>query len=107
MSVDALRFPGTDGEPPPRESSRLEAAIARRLRVSFSYRDGSGLLSRRRVRPLQLVSGRNGGLLIAWCELRRDMRTFRLDRMGAVRPGSRFPVPRGWGLEGDPGSDKV
>ncbi|MCA3710338.1 MAG: WYL domain-containing protein [Phenylobacterium sp.] len=107
MSIDALWFPGAGGEPPPRAPSRLEAAIARRLRVSFSYSDQSGFSSRRRVRPLQLVSSRNGVHLIAWCELRRDMRTFRLDRMGAVRPGSRFLVPRGWGLEGGPGVDRV
>ncbi|MCA6234398.1 MAG: WYL domain-containing protein [Phenylobacterium sp.] len=107
MSIDALWFPGTGGEPPPRAPSRLEAAIARRLRVSFSYSDQSGFSSRRRVRPLQLVSGRKGVLLIAWCELRRDMRPFRVDRMAALRPGSRFLVPPGWGLEGGLGVDQV
>jgi predicted DNA-binding transcriptional regulator YafY len=107
MLTDALWFPGPGSDPPPRGSRLLEAAILRRLRLTFSYRDRSGFPTRRRVRPLALVPGPGGGLLIAWCELRRDFRIFRLDRIDAVRPGSRFPESPGKGIDDYPGGEWV
>ncbi|MCA6325894.1 WYL domain-containing protein [Phenylobacterium sp.] len=101
--IDALRFPGPGSDPPPRGSPLLEAAISRRLRVTLSYCDRCGFPTLRRVRPLAIVAGPRGALLIAWCERRRDFRNFRLDRICALRPGSRFPETQGKALADYPG----
>lgn len=96
--IDALWFPGSGSSPPIRGPSLLESAIARRLRVTLSYGDRCSFPTLRRVRPLAIMAGPRGALLIAWCELRRDFRNFRLDRIRAVRPGSRFPETQGKSL---------
>jgi predicted DNA-binding transcriptional regulator YafY len=49
--------------------------------VSFDYTDILRQKSRRTVRPLSLAYFGPVWLLAAWCELRNDFRTFRLDRM--------------------------
>jgi predicted DNA-binding transcriptional regulator YafY len=89
---------------PPRQSHRLEHAVLniRRFRnppdptvdvaklrsatwkeeiVSFSYRDGSGASTERRVKPLGIVFLDDCHMLLSWCLLRQDFRNFRLDRM--------------------------
>lgn len=55
-------------------------AIDARLKVSFAYRDAEGSASRRTVRPLALHFWGQVWTLAAWCELRDDFRTFRVDR---------------------------
>ena len=59
----------------------LRRAIRRRQIARFDYRDGEGKRTRRRVRPLVIWNLPDGWMLSAWCELRQDFRTFRLDRM--------------------------
>jgi predicted DNA-binding transcriptional regulator YafY len=46
------------------------------------------------VRPLGLWFWGRVWTLVAWCELRCDFRMFRLDRIGAMTPGDRFPVEK-------------
>ena len=58
----------------------LRRAIRRRQIARFDYRDGEGKRTRRRVRPLVIWNLPDGWMLSAWCELRQDFRTFRLDR---------------------------
>ncbi len=60
---------------------RLHAACVARRRVSFAYTREDGALSQRTVRPLGLYFWTGVWTLVAWCELRSDFRTFRLDRM--------------------------
>jgi predicted DNA-binding transcriptional regulator YafY len=52
------------------------------------------------VRPLGLYFWGEAWTLGAWCELRRDFRNFRLDRIGAVSVAeARFPDEPGKRLE--------
>jgi predicted DNA-binding transcriptional regulator YafY len=55
-------------------------AIEERRKASFAYRDADGGDSERTVRPLALHFWGGTWTLAAWCEMRVDFRTFRLDR---------------------------
>lgn len=61
--------------------AEIRAAIRSRRKVQFSYTDGIGDQSERIVRPLSLAYFGPVWIMAAWCELRDDFRTFRLDRM--------------------------
>ena len=61
-----------------------EACIDRRV-VAFGYTREDGQSSEREVRPLALYFWSGVWTLAAWCELRKDFRTFRIDRMQDVR----------------------
>lgn len=62
----------------------LRRAIDERRRLRFGYRDEKGDRTRRTVRPLCLTFWGTVWTAGAWCELRRDFRTFRPDRMTEV-----------------------
>ncbi len=71
--------------------SEFRECIRRRRCIRFDYSDQHGGTSRRTVRPLALVFFGPVWLLIAWCELRRDFRNFRLDRIDNARiSGAQF-----------------
>lgn len=59
-------------------------AIEERRKVHFAYRDAEGGGSERIVWPLALHYWGKVRTLAAWCELRKDFRTFRADRAEAV-----------------------
>lgn len=61
--------------------SQLRQAIDQRLTIDLTYRREGGECARRIVWPLGLVFWGNKWTLAAWCELRNDFRTFRLDRI--------------------------
>lgn len=65
----------------PPHAALLRTALRLRRLVACDYTDAAGAVSRRQVRPLALTAFSEGWLLVAWCELRRDFRLFRLDRM--------------------------
>ena len=58
-----------------------EALIARR-KLELSYATSDGVATKRTVRPLGIFFWGRTWTLAAWCELRRDFRNFRLDRVG-------------------------
>ncbi len=60
----------------------MRAAIENHAVIEMSYSDGGGASTQRRVRPLGLHFWGSAWTLAAWCELRRDFRSFRLDRIG-------------------------
>jgi predicted DNA-binding transcriptional regulator YafY len=62
----------------------LRGAIRTRRKVSFRYRDEKGAETQRTVRPLTLWFYGPVWLAGAWCELRKDFRFFRLERMQGV-----------------------
>ncbi len=59
----------------------LRRAVRSRIKVHFRYTDVLGQGSERTVRPLSLAYFGPVWVLAAWCELRVDFRTFRLDRI--------------------------
>ena len=61
--------------------SAFRHAVRDRRMTRIRYRDEPGAETERIVRPLALSFYPPIWLLVAWCELRRDFRTFRLDRV--------------------------
>jgi|JI6StandDraft_1071083.scaffolds.fasta_scaffold82194_3 predicted DNA-binding transcriptional regulator YafY len=60
---------------------QIRSACEQRQKVDLHYRDAENSPSKRRIWPLGLM-GLNGiWIVVAWCELRQDYRTFRFDRM--------------------------
>jgi predicted DNA-binding transcriptional regulator YafY len=53
--------------------------------LGFGYSKEDGQNSEREVRPLALYFWGGAWTLAAWCELRKDFRVFRIDRMQEVR----------------------
>ncbi len=66
------------------DPGELRWALRRRRKVHFHYRDGEERATARVVRPLALSFYGPAWLLAAWCELRQDFRSFRLDRMAQL-----------------------
>ena len=64
----------------------LRAALRDQVIVGIDYRDAFGDNTSRNVRPLSLAYFGPVWVMAAWCELRDNFRTFRLDRI------SRFNV---------------
>ena len=59
----------------------LRGAIREEEKLRITYEDSDGQRSRRVVKPLGLLYYIEVVVLTAWCELRRDFRHFRADRM--------------------------
>jgi len=82
MANTALLAPGIRYmEPISFDLSVLRRAVRNQIKVHFGYRNVYGVASTRTVRPLSLAYFGPVWLLAAWCELREDFRTFRLDRI--------------------------
>lgn len=73
---------------------RVEAMIEGRERAEIGYRDEVGSESRRAIRPLGLFFWGKVWTLVAWCELRNDFRTFRLDRVDSMTAAGRYRAER-------------
>jgi predicted DNA-binding transcriptional regulator YafY len=58
----------------------FQQAIEERRKARFAYRNAENEASERTVRPLALHFWGGVWTLAAWCELRDDFRTFRIDR---------------------------
>lgn len=63
----------------------LHETIESRRVIELDYRRADGTASQRAVRPLCLAFWGMIWTLGGWCELRRDFRNFRLDRIDAFR----------------------
>jgi predicted DNA-binding transcriptional regulator YafY len=87
--LHAVRLPRNDAASAGLDT--LRRAIASQRRVEFGYTWEDGTESARSVRPLGLYFWGRSWSLTAWCELRRDYRNFRPDRMRDVKLGSPFP----------------
>jgi len=68
-----------------RNVAALRRAVGEHRRVHFRYRRADGRESERAARPLGLYFWGSVWTLAAWCELRGDYRSFRPDRMDALR----------------------
>lgn len=60
------------------------AAIAERRKMQFTYTTPDGASTQRLVQPVGLFFWGAVWTLVAWCDLRGDFRSFRLDRMQDV-----------------------
>lgn len=59
--------------------------------LRLCYSDAEGQVSERNVRPLAIWAFTDGWLFVGWCELRKDFRAFRLDRISTIgRTGEQF-----------------
>jgi predicted DNA-binding transcriptional regulator YafY len=63
----------------------LRQAIDQTRVLHVSYADEAGNASERRLRPLALLFWGSVWTLVAWCELRVDFRTFRVDRFVSLQ----------------------
>jgi predicted DNA-binding transcriptional regulator YafY len=85
MADTALLAPSRHfAEPITVDPGELRRALRRRLKVHFHYRDSEERATARAVRPLALFFYGPVWVLAAWCELRQDFRSFRLDRMSEL-----------------------
>jgi predicted DNA-binding transcriptional regulator YafY len=64
---------------------QVRVAITNRRRLYLEYRDADEQASERIVWPLGLCYWGSSWTVGAWCELRQDFRTFRIDRVISVR----------------------
>ncbi len=88
---------GRNGATP--DVALLRQAIRERQIVQIDYRDGDGNRTGRRVRPLVIWNLTDGWMFSAWCELRQDFRTFRVDRTANLAvTGERFDDDEAKGL---------
>lgn len=100
MARTALLAPETHFmEPLTFDLAELRRAVRSQLKVHFRYQDVLQQRSERTVRPLSLAYFGPVWVLAAWCELRDDFRTFRLDRItGFSVKDERFKTERGKSL---------
>lgn len=66
--------------------AQCREAIEGRRKARIAYRSGPGEETDRVVRPLGLFFWGDRWSLTAWCELREDFRSFRLDRIRTMEP---------------------
>jgi DNA polymerase III epsilon subunit family exonuclease len=59
----------------------LQEAIAGNRPLKIKYADASGKISKRIIEPIQVSAFRDYVYLVAFCHLRQEQRTFRLDRI--------------------------
>lgn len=72
----------------------LEAATRNRKRATFRYREATkGIVRKRTIDPYGLVYRGGRWLVVGYCHLRKDVRTFRLDRILdlAIAPKPKTP----------------
>jgi predicted DNA-binding transcriptional regulator YafY len=70
----------------------IRQAIRAERKIAFAYRDGSGVSTRRTVWPIALGYFDSALVIVAWCELRLDFRSFRADRLQDLAVlGERYP----------------
>jgi len=82
-----------------RESLRIaREAIRDRIKLDARYLDAENRESRRRLWPLGLFYWGKVWTLAAWCELRQDYRSFRVDRFVTLAR-TREPVPPESGID--------
>jgi predicted DNA-binding transcriptional regulator YafY len=85
--------------PPVAEVSLHDAAIRQAIRqehkLRLDYRDAAGKGSRRTIWPFALGYFDRVQVVVAWCELRQDLRHFRTDRIASLQDsGQRYPRRR-------------
>jgi len=71
----------------------IEDAVTDRAVIEIDYEDRSGVATARTIEPVGFVGSGDHWYLVGWCRLRNGGRSFRVDRIRAVRPtGERAEV---------------
>src|SRR6266851_5642451 len=87
--------PGWHREPDRIDMARTRAQIHEGKKIALRYRDEHGRDSERTIWPIAVGYLEAVRLLAAWCELRRDFRSFRTDRViDAVHLDEKYPERR-------------
>ncbi|OGB25459.1 MAG: DNA-binding transcriptional regulator [Burkholderiales bacterium RIFCSPLOWO2_02_FULL_57_36] len=82
----------------PAHGERLEQvrqAIGRRCKLQLDYVDAQDKATQRVIWPLALYFWGGTWLIAAWCEMRSDFRSFRLDRAQALTAMDKYPDQTG------------
>lgn len=88
VAAEALAVYAPSGGLPPSTQVTLQTlreAVHERCKVFINYRDLADKPSERTLRPLGCFYWGKVWTLAAWCEQRNDFRSFRVDRVTAVR----------------------
>lgn len=83
------------------DPTRLREAIRTESKIRLRYADAKGEFSTRVVLPLALIYYVESLVLAAWCELRKDFRHFRIDRIAKAEPAGEHFIGKGDGLRRD------
>jgi predicted DNA-binding transcriptional regulator YafY len=83
-------FTGAETAAGARHLPGLRRAVEAGLSTRIAYADAGGAATERVIRPLQLEFWGRVWTLSAWCELRGDFRSFRLDRIDRCAIGPAF-----------------
>jgi predicted DNA-binding transcriptional regulator YafY len=93
--------PAVDAPPPGEPStgdagmSMLRLSIRGEQKLALRYRDAQGRETARTVWPIAIGFFDRARVLVAWCELRQELRHFRTDRIAALEAtGQRYPRRR-------------
>ena len=87
--------PGWHREPDRIDMARTRAQIHEGKKIALRYRDEHGRDSERTIWPIAIGYHEAVRILAAWCELRKDFRSFRTDRViDAVYLDEKYPERR-------------
>ncbi|MBT4891145.1 MAG: YafY family transcriptional regulator [Rhodospirillales bacterium] len=85
-------------EPPVVSASDLRDTIRAEQKLAFVYTDAEGKKTERVILPIGITYYVEVVTLLAWCELRKDFRNFRLDRIVSCAFLEDYFLGRGEGL---------
>ncbi|AXI48432.1 transcriptional regulator [Sulfitobacter sp. SK012] len=87
------------------DMSQVREAIRSERKLSLNYSDATGQQTRRTVLPVAVIYYYDSIVLAAWCEMRRDFRHFRPDRITELQIleeqflGRGMALRQAWALE--------
>jgi predicted DNA-binding transcriptional regulator YafY len=103
LDLNALRIPATDAAADEgADLAMVREALRRERKLAVHYRDEKGKATRRVIWPIALGYFERIRVIAAWCELRKDFRHFRTDRIRAMTlldegfPRKRAELQRAW-----------
>lgn len=76
---------GAAAQPQGVDAAQIRAAIRDRRKMRLAYVDEKGGRTRRTIWPLAMAYYVDVSVVGAWCELRKDLRNFRVERIAASR----------------------
>lgn len=96
-TVDAATLIIVPGEPIAAvvDIAAIRVAIRNEHKLAIAYRNADGTASERAIWPFAIGFFDKVRIIAAWCELRQDYRSFRLDRISRMEvTGTRYPRRR-------------